>query len=64
MRSVVPAQMSTILLWRSPSVMMPCWNCAWTLSASLRALAISASFSAGRIMSLRPIDAPEMVAKR
>ncbi len=59
--SVAADQMSTTLLWRSPSVITPCWNCDCTFSASWRAFAITSSLSAGRIMSLRPIDAPEIV---
>ena len=59
--SVAAVHTSTILLWRSPAVMMPCWNCPSIFATSAADFAITSSFTAGRIMSFRPIDAPETV---
>ena len=60
--SVIRCQMSMILLWRSPSVMAPCWRWFSTSSTSLRARFTSSVLLPGMRMSSTPIEMPARVA--
>ncbi len=62
MRSVAEDQTSVILPRRSPSVMTPWANWRWTLATSFSEASMILSLSAGRIMSLMPMEAPDWQA--
>jgi len=61
-RSVTRCQMSTILLCRSPAVMMPAARWPSTSSTSRNALSIRSPFEAGMTMSAAEIEMPARVA--
>ena len=61
-RSLVDAQISITLLYRSPAVTRPDWYCSWISRTSSSASAISVYLAGGTTISSIPTDTPDSAA--